>query len=87
MNLYDIQNHLNNNKKAGAMFKILKSHLQSTEITEKAGASIYNYDIDEAIKYFMNLAVDKTRKKTDKQFWSYTEMIDLLKEMREKGIK
>ncbi|MCK4818122.1 hypothetical protein KA005_20295 [bacterium] len=87
MNIADIQAHLGDNKKAGAIFKILKSHLQSTEITEKAGVSIYNYDIVEAIKYFMNLAVDRTRTRTDKQFWSYDEMIDLFKEMREKGIR
>jgi len=83
MNLSDIQNQTDN-KKARTIFKVLKNNLQSTSITERAGVSIYNYDINEAIDKFRNLAL---KAKTDKQFNSYYEIQELFKEIRKKGIK
>lgn len=87
MNLTDLQNHIGNNKKAGQIFSVMRSHLKATEITEHAGRSVYNYDIDTAINYFSNIAVDKTRARTDKQFNSYYEIQETLRQMRKKGIE
>jgi len=84
MTLSDIQNEIGN-KRAGAIFKVMKNNLQSTSITEHAGVSIYNYDINEAITKFMKLAVKY--KKEKKRFDSYYEIQELFKVMREKGIK
>jgi len=82
MNLSDIQNQTDN-KKARTIFKVLKNNLKSTEITERAGVNVYNYDITEAINKFRKLAISA---KTDKQFESYYEIQELFKKMREEGI-
>ena len=85
MNLKDLQDHIGS-KKATQLFKVMKSHLQANEITERAGFVVYNYEITYAINYFRDLARDKSRTKTDKQFHSYFDIQAYLKQMRDKGV-